>query len=114
MAETILALLLGYKSANLFTRPQSKLRQKIPFLKVGFVQVLPSIKIYIRGRIIHIHHWLHLSVLFILTFNYHSTLVDPSLIKGVLGGWIIQGFSFSDWNRIIINEKNKTSQYSSA
>ncbi len=112
MLEIVVAFFLGYKSANLLTKPESIIAKKIPFLQLGFIQILPSIRIYIKGKIIHIHHWLHLSVLFILSFNYHPPLVDPTVFKGILVGWIMQGFSYPDWNRFILDKRKESDLHS--
>ncbi len=107
MLEFLLSITAGYKLAKTFSHPTSKIRKRIPEIKIKFIQVLPNIKIHLKGRVIHVHHWIFLSVVLILSFKSNSMISDSLILKGLLSGGIIQGFSFPDWKKILIKqEKN--------
>lgn len=105
MLEFLLSLTAGYKIAKVFSHPESKVRAMMPCFKIKFLQFLPNIKIYIRGKIIHIHHWIYLSLLLVLSFKLNFSILDSTLFRGILSGGIIQGLSFPDWKKIFFKEE---------
>ncbi len=107
MLEFLLSITAGYKLAKIFSHPNSKIRKKIPYIKLKFIQISPNIKIHLRGKIIHLHHWIFLSIILILSFKSSFLLFDLPITKGILSGGIIQGFSFPDWKRILIKQSKK-------
>ncbi len=104
MLEFLLSLTAGYKIAKIFSHPKSKIRRKMPYFKIKFIQFLPNIKIYIKGGIIHIHHWIYLSILLVLSFKLSSSFLDSVFFRGALSGGIIQGLSFPDWKKIFFKQ----------
>ncbi|BCX14884.1 MAG: hypothetical protein KatS3mg088_567 [Patescibacteria group bacterium] len=69
MFEFFLSLIFGYEIAKNNSKPGSKLHQKLPFIKIKFIQISPNLKIDFREKIIHIHHWLYMSLLLIISFT---------------------------------------------
>ncbi len=110
MLEFLLSITAGYKLAKAFSHPESKIRKKIPYIKFKFIQISPNIKIYLKGKIIHLHHWIFLSIILILTFKSNFFVFDSFILKGMLSGGIIQGFTFSDWKRIVSRLKEGESK----
>jgi hypothetical protein len=86
----------GYFSWKLTSTPGSKINKKVPKLKIKNVQLLPSIQITIRGRIIHLHHWMNLSVLLVISIFIGGSILDSWVTRGFLVGGIVQGLRFSD------------------
>lgn len=105
MLEFLLSLIFGYEIAKKTSKPNSKLHQKLPFIKIKFIQISPNIKIHFRGKIIHIHHWLYMSLLLIISFTARDSFLASDFFKGSMLGGIIQGLTFPDWKKIITSKK---------
>ncbi len=85
--------------------PRSKVQKKIPFLKLKWFQILPSIKIHVKGKIFHLHHWMHFSIIFLISVIVNNGVLSLPVTKGLLLGGIIQGLTFTDWKRIISQKR---------
>ena len=107
MVEFLFSLTLGYQVAKKSSYPNSKIYRKLPVIKIKFIQLLPNLKIYARGKIIHLHHWIYMSFLLIFSFYESGGFFASPILKGLLTGSIIQGFTFPDWKKIIFNPKEK-------
>jgi hypothetical protein len=90
---TLVSILAGYKFCNIFTHPNSKIWRNYPHLKIKRVELLPSIRIFIKGRFIHFHHWFNLSMLLCVSIFVTGGLLDSWITRGVLMGGIIQGLT---------------------
>jgi len=101
----ILAFITGSISGFLFnhlaTRNNTRINRKLPYLKLKFLQVSPTIKIHFKNRTIHLHHWLNYTIILIVTLTYSVGVFDSIPSKGFIIGSIIQGFTFPDWKNII-------------
>src|SRR5688572_19916059 len=95
------AAVAGYYAFHLTSHPKSKLRGKIPHVKVSRVQVSPSIRLYAFGRTIWMHHWLNLAILLAISIPLNIGLLDHSVMKGFMVGGILQGLTFSDAMQIV-------------
>lgn len=107
MIEFLVSLILGYQVAKKSSHPSSKIYRKLPVVKIKFIQLLPNLKIYLRGKIVHLHHWIYMSFILIFSFYDSSSFLTSPILKGFLTGSIIQGFTFPDWKKIILNPKEK-------
>lgn len=97
---TILSIFGGYFSLKLTSTPGSRINRRVPKLKIKNLQLLPSIQIRIRGRIIHLHHWMNLSVLLVISIFVGGTILDSWITRGFIMGGIVQGLRFSDRGKI--------------
>jgi len=88
--------LLGYIFLHLTSNPKSKIHNKLPEIKFKWIQIFPSQKIIIRGRIIHLHHWLQFSLLLCVSVFANTGVLDSWTTRGFLLGGIIQGLRFPD------------------
>ena len=106
------ATLLGYKLFNLVTdEEKSRIARKIPQIKVWRLQISPSIRIFVRGRIIHLHHWLSLSILLTFSIFLNMGFLDYMFTKGLMFGGVIQGLTFPDFKDVFYRNdyRNNTS-----
>lgn len=96
------ATVLGYLTFRATSHPTSKIRRKLPNLKVKRVQVFPVVRIYLFGRVIHLHHWFAFSIILIISAFISFGIFDYVFTKGVLLGGIIQGLTLPKGHRQII------------
>jgi hypothetical protein len=87
---------LGYLILNFISTPGSKFNRRVPQVRFKWVQLFPSIKIFVRGRIIHLHHWFYLSILLVFSVVSPTAFLDSALTRGFLLGAVIQGLKFRD------------------
>lgn len=96
------ATALGYLTFKATTHPSAKIRKKLPNFKVKRVQLFPVIRIYMFGRVIHLHHWMSLSLILALSTIHPTGLLDFMFAKGILLGGVIQGLRLPKEHRKII------------
>lgn len=107
MFEFLISLAFGYQIAKRTSSPSSKIYNKLPVLKIKFIQFLPNFKIYFKSKVVHLHHWIYLSFVLILSFYSSTTVLSSPIFKGLISGGIIQGFSFSDWKKVISRKEEQ-------
>jgi hypothetical protein len=99
--SAFMASYLGFLTFNLTKYPSGKIGKKLPEVKFKAIQVSPHIKFHIKGRIIHMHHWLTLSMIIIASLFITNAFLDSYFTRSFLAGGILQGLSFPDYRRII-------------
>lgn len=89
----------------------SKIARKIPRLRLWRLELSPSIRVFVRGRVVHLHHWVSLSLILSITFFVNMGLLDYVFTKGLMVGGIVQGLTFPDFKQIIyrLDHTNNTS-----
>ncbi len=95
----------GYILARVASHPNSKINSKLPKIKLKNIYILPSLKISIKGKILHLHHWFNFTVLLCLSIFVTGGILDSWLTRGFLIGGIIQGLRFPD--RSILQKKSQ-------
>jgi len=90
--------LASYGICNFFTHPNSKIRQKLPNLRIKRVEFFPSLRLVGKAKIIHFHHWFNFSLLLCLSIFVTSGFLDSWITRGALLGGIVQGLKFPDRN----------------
>lgn len=100
-----LASVLGYFVSHLISSPKSKINKKLPLIKIKGVEFMPSIKVTVRGRIIHFHHWFNFTIILCISVFVTSAVLDSWLTRGFLMGGVLQGLRFSD--RAVIKKIGK-------
>lgn len=93
---------LGYVTLRATTHPTSRIRRKLPNVKVKRVQVFPVLRINIFGRVVHFHHWINFSILLLLSFFISVGVLDVMVTKGILLGGIIHGLTLPKEHRKIV------------
>lgn len=96
------ATALGYYTFKATTHPSSRIRRRLPNVRVKRVQVFPVLRINLFGRVIHFHHWINLSILLGLSFFMSLGILDFMVTRGILLGGIIQGLTMPKGHRKII------------
>ncbi len=96
------ATALGYFTLRATTHPTSRIRKKMPNLRVKRVQVFPVLRINIFGRVIHLHHWLSFSIILLISFFASIGILDLMVTRGVLLGGIIHGLTLPKEHRRIV------------
>lgn len=91
----------GFSLFFLTSHPRSPLRRRLPTKKVGKIHVLPSIRMTVRNKDIHFHHWFNLAVLYLILLGTSSKFVQHEVLQGFLLGGIVQGLTFKDCFRIV-------------
>jgi len=104
---TLISVLAGYNFCNLFTHPNSNIWKNYPRLKIKGLELLPSIRILIKGKIIHFHHWFNLTLLLCVSIFVTGGILDSWITRGALLGGIIQGLTTPSPNarKIIYHKK---------
>lgn len=101
------ATLLGYKFFKVLSDDRkSRFAQKIPQIKIWRFQFSPSLRVFVRGRVVHFHHWLSLSILLSFTIFANAGVFDYMFTKGLMFGGIIQGLTFPDFKEVIYKVNN--------
>lgn len=100
------ATALGYLTFRATTHPNSKIRRKMPNIKVKRLQVFPVIRINMFGRWVHFHHWMNFSFLLALSGFVSIGILDHTLTRGMLLGGIIQGLTLPKGHRGFIYKLN--------
>lgn len=98
------SVLVGGTCFAITSHNRSPIHKKIPNLKINRVQILPSFKIYARRRVIHLHHWIYLTLVLTVSFVTTSAFLDSFLTRGFIIGGILQGLSFRDFKKIVYKE----------
>lgn len=87
----VVTFLIPFTGGFLFFYVYSKIYDRLPKLKIKSLQLFPSIKIMISGKIFHLHHWLGFSILLVISIFVEGGLLGYLVTKGILTGGAIQG-----------------------
>lgn len=99
------ATALGYLTCKATTHPTSRIRKKMPNLKVKRLQLFPILRIYVFGRFLHFHHWFNFSVVLATTAFINAGILDTTIARGLLLGGIIQGLTLPKGHKRVISCK---------
>lgn len=96
------ATALGYLTLRVTSHPNSRIRRKMPNVKVKRVQIFPVLRVYMFGRVVHLHHWFAFSIVLVASVFLSLGIFDYIFTKGMLLGGIIQGLTLPKEHRKII------------
>lgn len=96
------ATALGYLTFKATSHPNSRIRRKLPNVKVKRVQVFPVVRIYLFGKVFHLHHWFGFSLLLAISAFSNVSVLDHVVTRGLLLGGIIQGLTLPKGHRSLI------------
>ena len=99
-----LSIILSYRFNKSLSKRGYKINNRLPHIKIKFLQLGPNFKILLKNKTIHIHHWLTYTIILIITLTIDLGILGTLFSKGFLVGGIIQGLSFPDWRKIIIQK----------
>lgn len=97
----------GYFIFNLLSHPGSTIKNKLPHIKIKWIQIMPNVRIHVRGRVIFLHHWMNLTIVFVISIIVNQGFLDLISTKGIIVGGIIQGLTYPDWKKIIARSLEK-------
>ncbi len=80
---------------------KSTFARRVPEIKLWRLQILPSIRIFVKGRVVHVHHWVSLTIILTVTLVINAGFLDMTFLKGAMFGGILQGLTFPDKLNII-------------
>jgi len=98
LVYAFLSSIAGYLTFRFTSHPNSRIHKKLPQIKLKNIQIFPSIRITIRGRIIHFHHWFSFTILLCISIFVTGGILDSWLTRGFLLGGVFQGLRFPDRN----------------
>jgi hypothetical protein len=101
----LIIAVLSYIVCELLTHPKSKIWKKLPQVKVRRLELFPSIRVQIKGHIIHFHHWFNYSVLLGVSVFVSSSFLDSWITRGFLTGAVIQGLLTPSARKLIYKEE---------
>ncbi|MDZ4209648.1 MAG: hypothetical protein U1C56_00550 [Candidatus Curtissbacteria bacterium] len=87
----IAGILSGFLIMHWFTGLRSKIRRKMPNIKIKRFDLCPYFRVSIKGRIIHFHHWFNFTLLLVISAVFAPGFLADLFPKGFLIGGIIQG-----------------------
>lgn len=86
---------------HFITRDDLTVKRKLPNIKVKMIEVSPNIRIHTNKKIIHVHHWISLAILLLVSIPVHNALFDANFTKGFFMGGIVQGLMIPNSGKII-------------
>src|SRR3989344_1503416 len=96
--------IIGYTLFKFLSHPGSSVKRRLPYVRIKWVQVMPNVRIHVRGKVICLHHWINLSIVLVISFVVSQGILDSFFAKGILLGGIVQGFTYSDWKKIVAKQ----------
>lgn len=78
------------------------LKKRLPRIKIKNFEFSPNLKITVKSRQIHVHHWLFLIIIFGIAVYYQQQIFESlTAVKGFLLGGAAQGLTYSDRFQIL-------------
>ncbi|KKQ80479.1 MAG: hypothetical protein UT01_C0011G0021 [Candidatus Daviesbacteria bacterium GW2011_GWA1_38_7] len=103
--------ILGFVLFSIITHPKSFIWNKLPTYKKGKIQVFPSIRLLIRDRIIHLHHWFNFAILLLVAQLTDIGFLNHNLTQGILIGGMIQGLTDPHSRKLIYKKLKRSETY---
>lgn len=103
------ATFLGYKFFKVVSDDRrSTVAKQRPQIKIWRFQFSPNLRVFVKGRVIHMHHWINLSILLTFTFFLNMGFMDYMFTKGLMVGGILQGLTFPDFKNVVYRAPDYT------
>lgn len=102
----LLAAIVGFFIFYVLTSPSSSVNRRLPKLKIWRLQLFPTIRLSLSGKIIHLHHWLGFSIILVVSIFIESGILASLFTKGVLSGGIVQGLFTPQSFRLIYKSED--------
>lgn len=96
MVETILGGVVGFSFFTLTSHPKSPVNKRIPPKKILNLHITPEIKVLLRNRFIHLHHWLIFTSIYFVAQTSEKAFLQSDMIQGFMLGSIAQGLTYED------------------
>jgi len=105
--ETLIGGALGFISFTLTSHPKSPIAGKLPQKKFSRFQFTPELKVELRNRFIHLHHWIIFIGVYALILTIERGFLQADLFQGFVIGSIAQGLTFEDRFMVIYSARHK-------
>lgn len=105
--EALIGGVIGYLSFTLTSHPNSPLAGKLPKKNFKRFHFAPEIKLELRNRFIHLHHWLLFIGVYALILTIDKGFLRTDLFQGFVVGSIAQGLTYEDRFMFIYSAKHK-------
>ena len=92
----ILSFMLAFILSFVFYHIYSYNSHRLPKVKYRRLELFPSIKIHISGRIVHLHHWFSFLIILTISVIIDKGILTSTLTQGFLAGGIVQGVGLPD------------------
>lgn len=96
---------IGYSFFEATSDPKSPLNKKIPEERIKNIEILPSLEIISKKKMYHFHHWMDLSILYLLYIGLRRKLLKSKILNGIMLGGILQGMTYKDRFKIVEKEE---------
>lgn len=111
--ELVPAVISGFTAFRYLTHPTSKAWYRIPEIKLhNRVHITPSVRLFTRTRVIHLHHWFYCSILLGVSIYASGGFIDSMVTKGLLVGGILQGLTMPEARNLIYYQKDAWKNFS--
>lgn len=108
LKNTLKVLLGGFIGFSLFevaSNPKFPVNRKIPKERIKNLAILPNLEIISKKKMYHFHHWIDLSILYLLYIGLRRRLLKSKILNGIMLGGILQGITYKDRFKIIEKEE---------
>lgn len=102
--QMVTGVVVGYSFSKTMTHPAGKLRKKLPCIRVKWIQLLPHLIFEVKGKKVHIHHWVTLPTIWLPLILSSDLLRAQLFLHGIILGSVIQGLRYKDRFVFFINE----------
>lgn len=99
--ETLISGIASFTFFHLISHPKSRISKKVPYARVKRVQFLPNLRIEVKNRVLHIHHWMLFAPIYLFAQAKGSGILQSDLLHGFLIGGILQGLMYKDSLKLI-------------
>ena len=104
--ELLIGSLVSFSVLHYTSHPKSRVHKRIPMKKLFNVQLSPHINFSIKRRVIHFHHWMIFSPIYVVAQTGDHGIMSAAVIKGMLIGGIIQGLMYKDRFKFIFKNQD--------
>jgi hypothetical protein len=96
MIETVLGGALGFSLFSLTSHPHSPINKKLPQRKLWRIHITPEVKVLLRNRFFHFHHWLIFAGIYAFIQTTEKAFLHSDIVQGFMIGSIAQGLTYED------------------
>lgn len=101
LAHYLPGSLFSFLYFHYMTRDELPVKAKLPKIKFKMLEISPNIRIHTNKNIIHVHHWISLGLMFLVSIPIHNALLDANFTKGFFVGGIVQGLMIPNSGKIV-------------
>lgn len=94
--ETLVGGTVSFIIFHLISHPTSRITKKIPQAKIKKIQILPNLRIEVKNRVFHVHHWMWIAPFYVAAQIIDKGILKSDLVHGALLGGFLQGLLFRD------------------